>query len=52
MTRDDLTTPVLIVDLDVMERNLDRMAKFFAGVQLGCGHTSKTTSARTSLGGN
>ena len=29
MTRDDLTTPVLIVDLDVMERNLERMATFF-----------------------
>jgi D-serine deaminase-like pyridoxal phosphate-dependent protein len=29
MTRDDLTTPVLIVDLNVMERNLERMATFF-----------------------
>src|SRR5438309_1089420 len=29
MIRDDLTTPVLIVDLDVMEGNLERMAAFF-----------------------
>jgi D-serine deaminase-like pyridoxal phosphate-dependent protein len=29
MTRDDLTTPALIVDLDVMDRNLERMAAFF-----------------------
>jgi D-serine deaminase-like pyridoxal phosphate-dependent protein len=29
MTKDDLTTPVLTADLDVMERNLERMAAFF-----------------------
>jgi D-serine deaminase-like pyridoxal phosphate-dependent protein len=29
MTRDDLETPALIVDLDVMEANLERMAAFF-----------------------
>jgi D-serine deaminase-like pyridoxal phosphate-dependent protein len=32
MTRDDLTTPALIVDLDLMEANLERMAAFFRGV--------------------
>ena len=32
MTRDDLETPALIVDLDVMETNLERMAAFFRDV--------------------
>ena len=32
MTRDDLTTPALIVDLDLMEANLERMAAFFRAV--------------------
>jgi D-serine deaminase-like pyridoxal phosphate-dependent protein len=32
MTRDDLETPALTVDLDVMEANLERMAAFFRTV--------------------
>ena len=29
MTRDDLETPALIIDLELMEANLERMAAFF-----------------------
>jgi D-serine deaminase-like pyridoxal phosphate-dependent protein len=32
MTRDELETPALVVDLDLMEANLDRMAAFFRSV--------------------
>src|SRR5689334_5200620 len=32
MTKDDLETPALTVDLDVMEANLERMAEFFRSV--------------------
>lgn len=32
MTRDELETPALIVDLDLMEANLERMAAFFGDV--------------------
>jgi len=32
MTRDDLQTPALVVDLDLMEANLERMAAFFRTV--------------------
>ncbi len=31
MRRDEINTPALLVDLDVMEANLNRMAAFFAG---------------------
>src|SRR6185436_16538598 len=32
MTRDDIETPALLVDLDLMEANLERMAAFFRSV--------------------
>jgi len=33
MTKEDLDTPCLLVDFDIMERNIRKMAKFhFAGI--------------------
>src|SRR5688572_4423263 len=32
MTRRDLSTPALIVDVPALDRNIERMARFFAGL--------------------
>ncbi|MEM4245981.1 MAG: alanine racemase, partial [Candidatus Bathyarchaeia archaeon] len=34
-TADEMDTPALLIDLDVMERNLSRMADFFRGAKAG-----------------
>jgi hypothetical protein len=39
-----LETPIPLVDLDRLERNLDRMARYASGHGLLCGRISRPTS--------
>jgi hypothetical protein len=40
----ELDTPAVVVDLDVMERNLARMADYCRSKDLDCGHTRNLTT--------
>ena len=52
MRAEEIDTPALLVDLDVMERNLRRVADYTRATDCGCARTPRRTNRRASGGVN